>query len=183
MSDFTDASVRDWQFGPSFTNGFPSESALAEFTDHFKTPHPKSLLAYWRGQCSSDEIPSREDLHPSEMKPLLERLSIWERCSDGEDNLIRLIGTLAAEIFERDPSGMRISACFPSSWADLLNRSNACLYDKMQPLYASYNLAPMGRGHVGIEHLALPLRRGGSRAELSLHAFARLPSLAARPTY
>lgn len=115
------------------------------------------------------------------MKPLLERLSIWERCADGQDNHIRLIGTLATEIFEKDPSGQRISEAFPSRWADLFNQSNGRLYDEMRPLYISYNLAQMGREHVVVEQLALPLRHGGTEAELSIHAFARLPSASGQP--
>jgi len=133
------------------------------------------LLAYWRGKCGANSIPSRDDLRPTEMKPLLERLSIWERCANGEDNRIRLIGTLATEIFEKDPSGRLISEAYPRRWADLFNRSNDRLYDEMRPLYISYDLAQMGREHVVIEQLVLPLRRSGTVAELSIHVFARMP--------
>jgi len=168
--------VRGWQRGPSFATGYPPETELVGFAGHFVTALPEQLLCYWRGKCHSRDIPVRDEIHPSEMKPLLERLSIWERCPKGRDNRIRLIGTLAAELFDHDPSGRRISEVLPAEWVQMHMRLNHALYEEKRPLYLTYNLTPLGRPHVMVEHLALPLRRAGSKAELSIHVFARIPS-------
>lgn len=175
MSQPAKACVLESRLGPSFAGGPPAEDELAELSTAFVTPHPGHLLAYWGGKCTDDDIPMRAQLHPSEMKSLLERIAIWERTDDGRDNRIRLMGTLVAGLFDRDPSGERVTAVFPETWVEAFGRISDELYGSKRPAYLCYSLAPLGRSHAKLEHLALPLRRNGGEAVMSLHVFARIP--------
>lgn len=175
MPHSKETSLLEWHYGPRFAGEKPEDGAMADLTGRFTTEHPGRLLEYWLALCPPGDVPARADVQPSDIKRLLERLSIFERTPSGVDSTIRLMGSLVADLFDRDPTGETVAAVFPADWAEAFNGLNPRLYDEKRPLFLCYSLEPLGRSYAMLEHLALPLRNQHEAAEMALNVFARIP--------
>jgi hypothetical protein len=80
---------------------------------HWGEPPPgavlREVLAYWRKQCASRAMPSRQDLDPLDIPSLLGGIMLADVMQDPIDFRYRLIGTGIADRLSRDDTGAHFS--------------------------------------------------------------------------
>ena len=80
---------------------------------HWSEPPPgavlREVLAYWRRQCDSRAMPSRQDLDPLDIPNLLGGIMLADVMQNPLDFRYRLVGTGIAERFAHDDTGVRFS--------------------------------------------------------------------------
>lgn len=80
---------------------------------HWGEPPPgavlREVLTYWRRQCASRAMPSRQDLDPLDIPSLLGGIMLADVMQNPLDFRYRLVGTGIADRLARDDTGARFS--------------------------------------------------------------------------
>lgn len=95
-----------------------------------------ALRGYWLGKCPADGWPSRADIHPADLAPLLPNIVISEIYPETGRVHYRLVGTKVAEMSRFDFTGrwlheMRMASHDPGIW----ERAYAILTRERVPVY------------------------------------------------
>lgn len=143
-------------------------------TQVFRDPEDKvigsavllQLLRYWRGLLREGRLPSRTDMAPSDMIPLLPWLMLID-VVDAQTFRYRLVGTGIVDHVGFDATGMDVASAYKGgNWSEIakdyiyvLQQRKPCLtvtsvfVDPNDPLPVSYRrlLLPLARDGVNID--------------------------------
>lgn len=85
-----------------------------------------AFLAYWREKCAPGGLPTRADIRPEELLPLLPyvfMVDVLPETTEGPDYHFRLVGTAIMEL-EGEHTGRLLSQMFPD------RQSHAAVWDQ-----------------------------------------------------
>ena len=126
------------------------------------------LYDYWASKRRGpDDLPSRDDIRPEEIKPLLPYLWIMDFDRPTRTFRYRLIGTAVVEGVGEDYTGRTLAECHPDEGAyDIATRALLQLADDAVPLWRVGT--PMFHHHaevLGLENLILALAADRRRTD------------------
>lgn len=170
----TGSSVYAVHFGPSRLTQGGDERALARFRDQLKGERVRRLFAHWLELCPDVGVPRRADISPRALKDLLPYLVMWDYVPGKRTARIRLAGTQVVDLLPFEPTGRETAQMLPPEWISLFRAHVPQFYGEQRPMCYHLSMSPVGRPHVAIELLMLPLRRDGELATMGLATFDRL---------
>lgn len=138
-----------------------------------KNPTINFLRNYWEEKRNGRIMPSRADIHPSELKEHLAWVVMADVLPGAEDFRYRLIGTLVTEYFLTEATGKTTSESF-SILGDgvthaVLSVMRTCA--KMRaPIHAFGEENAFGGNFEAFDAIFLPLSDDGETANVILHA-------------
>lgn len=68
-------------------------------------PEQRQIYDYWRAHCDGERLPSRADIQPADIPPLLPAISLVDVEADGRFR-VRLAGTRLREVYECELTGL-----------------------------------------------------------------------------
>jgi len=133
-----------------------------------------ALLKYWMSKCGARPLPSRAELDPLEIVPLLPRIGLIEVY--GSENLrfrYRLIGTEMVQTYGIDYTGTWVDESKSGFYADLLINLYSEAARTMRPRYSSsvftyLDNARLEKEQLAINRLILPLSSDQNSVDLLL---------------
>ncbi|HUJ99756.1 MAG TPA: PAS domain-containing protein [Stellaceae bacterium] len=136
-----------------------------------KPPVLRPVLDYWELKRGTRAMPARRDIDPSELKPYLRHLCLFEPLPGGEF-LLRLMGSEVTDRYGRNGTGktLRDAAANHTLTLDIVTRALLALTTHRRPVLASGTLASIGQEHVLSEALLLPLSDDGANVNMILSA-------------
>ncbi len=169
-------SIREVVIGPSCVSASPDdEKARRRFVEHLQGPFLRELFDHWNALRGDDGLaPLRRDISPRDLKEMLPFLTIWELVPEKGFAHVRLAGTRVTDLLMRETTGRTSIEAFPEEWTALFRANRTLFYEEQRPIWLHINLAPVGRGHIDVEFLMLPLRREGRKAGMGIGVFAPL---------
>jgi hypothetical protein len=128
-----------------------------------------ALYAYWQGRLNGRAMPSRADIDPFEIKPLLPNVMVVEALEDGQRFRYRLAGTAITNMTGRELSGRYVDEALPGNgYRDYvigLYRKLVCL---KRPIYSECDyISPSGLERT-TKRLMLPLSSDGATVNMVL---------------
>jgi hypothetical protein len=134
-------------------------------------PVLRPVLDYWESKCGTRAMPARRDIDPSELKPYLRHLCLFEPLPNGEF-LLRLMGSEITDRYGRNGTGktLRDAAAGHALTLDIVTRTLLAVSTHRRPVLASGTLASIGQEHVLSEALLLPLSDDGANVTMILSA-------------
>jgi hypothetical protein len=127
-----------------------------------------SLLRYWNAQREGRIMPARPDIDPLEMGPkLLPHLLLCDLQDRGSRLRYRLVGTNVVRRWGFDPTGRMLDEDMGPYFAylgDLLRQ----LFNERAPIHASCAFRWGVNRELEVNHLLLPLSKGGIDPAIAL---------------
>jgi hypothetical protein len=129
----------------------------------------RDLFAYWNTVRGNRPMPTRADIDPIDIVPILPFVGIVERRESGY--FWRLVGTAIVENFGRDPTGLRYGEGFsPASFiAETVATFDAALDQKTAFFDECVYGASYGAQHA-VSRLVCPLGPDGSHVPMVIHS-------------
>jgi hypothetical protein len=127
--------------------------------DHLSSQQHRFMLSYWKGLKHGPKHPLQTALRPEEMGPVLGNLILLDVIDEGWDFRYRLHGSLIADRFGVDLTGLRTSQYPFETWAKFFLIKYRAILAKGRPLYSSH-WAPSQIAATHWERLTLPLEDG-----------------------
>ena len=126
-----------------------------------RSPRIKWAYDYWCARRGERPMPSRSDLHPEEMKPILGRTMIVRVSYRPLTLRYSLFGTEIAGHYGRDMTGRTVRDLVPEGFADMILGLYQQAIDLQAPSIHSLTSTVSDRTN-NFERLALPLSSNGS---------------------
>jgi hypothetical protein len=117
------------------------------------------ILDYWNGMARGPAFPLQKQLRPEELGPALGNLILLDVIDDGWDYRYRLHGSLIADRFGVDLTGLLTSQYPFETWAEFFLIKYRAILATGRPLYSSH-WAPSQIAATHWERLTLPLEDG-----------------------
>lgn len=117
------------------------------------------VLEYWRGLRRGKSFPMQNALRPEDMGPVLGNLILLDVIDDGWDFRYRLHGSLIADRFGVDLTGLKTSQYPFETWAQFFMIKYRAILATGRPLYSSH-WAPSQVATTHWERLTLPMENG-----------------------
>ncbi len=132
----------------------------------------KELFEYWKSKSSLTRLPSRKDIQPEEIVPLLPHVGLINVL--GPRNFsYRLIGTAMVELFDKDFTGQIVAAAKPGSYGRFLMDLYAETVALKCPIYSRSQFLYRGDRGLITKRLLLPLVDEKKRVNMLL--FSTMP--------
>lgn len=148
-------------------------------TQVFRDPEDKvigsavllQLLRYWRGLLREGRLPSRRDMAPSDMIPLLPWLVLID-VLDGDTYRYRLVGTGIVDHVGFDATGMDVATAYKGcNWSEIAKDYTYVLQQRKPCLtVTSVFVSPNDPLPVTYRRLLLPLARDGVNIDMFVGA-------------
>jgi len=125
------------------------------------------FLAYWNAKRGQRRYPSRVDIKPAELTPLLPWMHLHDVTDSGDEYRIRLIGTMLSNTFGKgDMRGQPLSE-LPPMVSTRVKQGIEWVLEARAPIrtYAPHAGLP-GQGFQGIESCFAPLSRNGTDIDI-----------------
>ena len=122
-------------------------------------PGGRFLLNLWSEKCVGDNLPSRSDFHPTEMRHQLPYIMLVDLPEDPAQASVRLVGTGIVEATGREMTGGRLSEVRGA--ATLLERVKWIVENKRPYLTRNVPLFWVHRDYISYDGLGLPLAADG----------------------
>jgi hypothetical protein len=124
--------------------------------------HPDILtvLAYWEEKRRGRDMPSRNDIDPTDLVKFLPYISIIDAVPDARRFVYRLVGTMEVEVRGYDPTGKSVGDAYfaSSAKAAIANYQRIC--DNRAPFYEQDAFQVVDRW-INEANLFLPLSDDG----------------------
>ena len=137
----------------------------------FASPRLGQLYAYWQAQRGDRLAPRKDEIVPFDIRRLLPNIMIVEVAARPEDYRIRLSGTEVDRQNGRTLTGLRLVELFAEARTLPAIRDYALVVERRAPVHNRRRMAHVGRDHVEIERLILPLSSDGERVDHLLCIF------------
>ena len=167
----TGSSVHAVHFGPSRLTQAADRHALERFRGQLKGERVRRLFDHWLSLCPDVGVPRRADINPRAVKDLLPYLIMWDYVPGKRTARIRLAGTQVVDLLPFEPTGRETAQMLPGEWIALFRAHVPQFYGEQRPMSYHLSMSPVGRPHIAIELLMLPLRREGELATMGLAFF------------
>lgn len=148
-------------------------------TQVFRDPEDKvigsavllQLLRYWRGLLREGRLPSRRDMAPSDMIPLLPWLVLID-VLDADTYRYRLVGTGIVDHVGFDATGMDVATAYKGcNWSEIAKDYTYVLQQRKPCLtVTSVFVSPNDPLPVSYRRLLLPLARDGVNIDMFVGA-------------
>jgi hypothetical protein len=144
----------------------PAQSDPADhvyFTvDSVTLPLQRKLLALWEERRGGHAMPARADISVRDMKDYLRHIHLYEVLNDGEDFLIRVVGTELTWAMGFDPTGKRLSEIPNAQMREGMLECVRRVLDTAAPArFVSARGSFQFNSNKGVDRLMLPLGTGG----------------------
>ena len=128
-----------------------------------------ALYAYWRGKLNSRSMPSRADLDPCEIRPLLPYVMLTEVLEGGKRFRFRLAGTAITEMTGRELSGRYLDEGLPGNgYGDYVLSLYAKMMSVRRPIYSESDYTSDSGLERTAKRLMLPLSSDGETVNMVL---------------
>jgi hypothetical protein len=128
----------------------------------------RQLAAYWRGKISDHPVPHRQDIDPSEFKPLLPWLIIVEIEAEPFRVLYRLAGTKVVEMNQYELTGRYLDELEEQDSASFTQQGMAAYrlaWTEQRPVYGSYRWPTRSGDEYQVEFAIFPLIQPGTAGQ------------------
>ena len=129
----------------------------------------RQLAAYWEGLRCGRAAPSREDVDPAQMAPLLPYVFMADVLP--LDFRFRLAGTHFFDATGSDPTGKPIAEVFPADYRDEVRLHWREAVEQVRPKVGSGDLWVRGKDHLRWEGVVLPLASDRGVVDILLGGF------------
>lgn len=139
-----------------------------DFLSQARAPAVRACFDYWLSKKTPDRLPGRQHIDPTEMKPFLEFVILFdvERTEGGYRFRQRLVGTHIVELFGRDTTGLYVDeTSAPTHYASVHQRL-AGVVDTREPAFGIYYPPTPHLDFLEYEHLTLPLAADGTTVDM-----------------
>jgi len=144
------------------------------FAESFSDQRLQALFTYWSSKRGTRPMPSRADIDPGDLRPLLPHLMLLDVVDAGSDMRYRLVGTEVERHLGRPVTGRLLGDLVSGAYRDyVLSLYRRVIADKA-PVY-SENSFDRDRGDYGmiaefkrVHRLMLPLARDGRTIDMVL---------------
>lgn len=126
---------------------------------HLGSEQHRFILGYWKDMARGPSYPLQKQLRPEELGPVLGNLILLDVIDDGWDYRYRLHGSLIADRFGVDLTGLLTSQYPFETWAKFFLIKYRAILATGRPLYSSH-WAPSQIAATHWERLTLPLEDG-----------------------
>ena len=140
----------------------------------FQNPTLAFLKSYWDEKRGARTMPSRADIHPSEMKAHLRWILLMDVLPGGEDFRFRAVGTRVSDYFLVDVSGKSVSdgfAPFGPEAVEAVKATHRKVVAEGVVLRAYGGAGIFGRAFLDLDAIYLPLSEDGLTVNMILSAF------------
>jgi hypothetical protein len=149
---------------------------LAQFSEDQLPPGPlTAMYHYWRSKCRDKDMPSRADIHPSEMKDFLPHTMLIDVVATTETERrfrMRLVGTHIVDGFGQEVTGKFIDEINTGGQMESLLEACMKSVQEKAPVYLSgvmVQQTPAGT-RFSFERLGAPLSSDGQNVDMLLIA-------------
>lgn len=125
----------------------------------------QTLFTYWEAKRGTREMPSRADIDPSELKPLLPLLCLIDLVPDARRYVYRLVGTRDVEMRGHNPTGKAVAEAYFATSAEAALLHYDAARDTRAPHYVADPFQAVDR-FIGEEDLFLPLSNDGETVNM-----------------
>jgi hypothetical protein len=124
-------------------------------------PDIRVVLAYWEAKKQGRQMPSRDDVDPTELVRFLPYITLVDVVEDPRRFVYRLVGTMEVEVRGYDPTGKGVAEGFfaASAEAALANYQKVC--DSRAPYYEQDAFQTVDR-YINEANLFLPFSDDGA---------------------
>jgi hypothetical protein len=134
----------------------------------------RTALAYWQSRRGEREMPTRDDIRPSQMRSFLPHIALIEPLGPSampDDYLVRLAGSFTERIFGR-VGGLRLSDFLSPDFQQRWRGSYDMVRFSRRPLRGSGRVAFENKSWLMSETLVAPLGEAGKPINMLFVAFA-----------
>ncbi|WP_119167300.1 PAS domain-containing protein [Algihabitans albus] len=145
--------------------------ALQTLDDGSQLAHPvlKKIYSYWAQRCAGRWAPSRADIDPADLGPLLPYIALVEPLDGGRDYRLRLMGEHILQGYRFAPVPRLLSDIKDQTVTDLMRAQYERLARERKALRFGPEFSRMPeREHVVTEHIDLPLSSDGLEIDMIL---------------
>ena len=121
----------------------------------------KQIFAYWQGKKGARIAPSREDIDPAEIKPLLPYVGLADVTRDPLRFRYRLVGTQITRGYGGELTGRYLDEAELNGHQHEIIAEYRRVVERCEPACTSWEYTRGDGRHVRYERLALPLSSDG----------------------
>lgn len=120
-------------------------------------PGTRCLFTFWNGLRGQRSAPSRREIEPRQIAPILPWIGIMERPGTSRCHRWRLAGTGIVRLWGGGLTGSAVAAGWPDMYRCSLLRALDGVYDRREPFVARLKAASACGEMVGLEFFAAPV--------------------------
>jgi hypothetical protein len=125
----------------------------------------RELFDFWLEAAGGRRMPARSDLDPLKVPRLLPSIGLIDVRNGLDEACFRLAGTRLHEIYGQEITGKRASDVFGGERGDYWRRIHGRLLQTGEPINGVVRGPAMGRDHVVLFWLRLPLSEDGGQVD------------------
>jgi hypothetical protein len=139
------------------------------FIDAPRHPNLQLLFEYWNAKRGSRAAPSRADIRPAEIKPLLADVMIWNVGEGAGSYTIRLVGENIVRFVGRNNTGESATRGMPDEAAAMMNNVLSLVVETRSPRFrAGKAYWLQEKSYRDFEVCYLPLSTDGEAVDMIL---------------
>lgn len=152
--------------GPLLATGLGNVVDEIPFKDADQRLH--AVLSYWSGKRGARSMPSRRDIDPLELGPVVLPHLMLVDIETGPRFRYRLFGTAVSEAFGMDATGQYIDAVMVGQYKDFLLGLYSDLLTMKKPVYSTSIYGTKLDTKMWTQRLILPLSSNGDQVDMAL---------------
>ena len=126
------------------------------------------LFRYWRSKCGDRLAPTRAEIRPEEIRPILPNILLLDIIGDVPRLKYRLVGTEFVHIYGAEVTGKFLDEIDFDGMSELIIADYFKVVKDGQPSWTSWNFTKDDGRWLGYERLTLPLSEDGQRVNMLL---------------
>lgn len=142
------------------------------FIDHIEADLQQVLYKYWRSKCGENHLPSRTDLKPEEVVPLLPNIGLID-VFGYQKFRYRLVGTAMVELFKQDFTGQDLEAAKSGEYMMYLKDLYQMAVDERCAVYSRSEFK--FRDGWGLDTMRLILPLADEQQNINMLLFSTMP--------
>jgi hypothetical protein len=148
--------------------------AVTNVTFEIRSKELQPLFDYWQKKRNGRTAPSRSDIVPTEIKPLLPRIFIVEIVGTPTRFRYRLAGTLVVDRFGEEITGRFLDELDVDKRNDEIAAEYLKTAESRQPLCSRWSYTKQDGTSLSYERLLLPLSSDGQSVDMILGGAAEI---------
>jgi hypothetical protein len=128
----------------------------------------KELYLYWRAKCGDRRAPTRAEILPEEIRPILPHILLLDIVGDVPRLKYRLVGTEFVHIYGAEVTGKFVDEIDFDGMNKLIIADYVKVVKECRPSWTSWNFAKDDGRWLEYERLTLPLSQDGQIVNMLL---------------